>query len=66
MKATDGYAAARRLLKEMFGNNYTITQAWIDKMISSQSLLQIIQKLPRYLQTRWLTKVHQIKTEEST
>jgi hypothetical protein len=87
MTPTDGYSAARRLLEERFGNDYNITQAWIDKIVNrpnatdnvslmdladdlmscretlntmnrlgevnnSRSLLQIIQKLPRYLQTR--------------
>ena len=97
-----GYAKARQILRERFGNEYAIAEAWITKIAkrpnikpndgyslqeladelltcretlaamdklselnNQRSLVQIVEKLPSYLQDRWLTEVYRIKTKGS-
>jgi len=38
MPPSEGYKHARKLLKERFGNEYRISEAWIDKVTNGQQI----------------------------
>lgn len=98
---TEGYYQARKLLKDRFGNDFVISQAWVEKItnrsivkasdheglreladdllncketlsamgklescLNESCLVQIIEKIPFYLQSRWKKVVYNIRHQE--
>ncbi|XP_064647481.1 uncharacterized protein LOC135500165 [Lineus longissimus] len=93
------YQLARKLLKERFGNDFVVSQTWVDKIVNRKpvrasdpealrdladdmlncvetltamkrldsfnetSLVQIVEKLPLYLQNKWKAVVRKIRQE---
>ena len=91
-----GYARARQLLKDRFGDEFVITELWgqcllsvgarvplpefadelracykslfaldaLEELQPQSNLLEIIKKLPTYLQNKWRDMVGRLKTQE--
>jgi len=99
MDPKEGFERAKSLLKERFGNNYVIAEAWVNKVAkgkavsphdkealrefaddlvncevtltamnclqevnSQRVLVEIVGRLPTYLQNRWIRQVREVRT----
>ncbi|XP_064621732.1 uncharacterized protein LOC135484315 [Lineus longissimus] len=92
---TEGYKLARKLLKDRFGSDFVVSQAWVNRIVNRKQakgpeairdladdlkncvetltamkqldrlndsyLVQIVERLPQYLQNRWKRVVQKIR-----